>query len=260
MIFVTSASYHGNLKGQGGKSSGIAGANALCQTHATNAGLDGTFLAWVSHGSNNPSIYFDRTSDRFPYYLFDTNGGVGARVADNWIDLTNGDIQNPINRDENGDIVPSGTRVWTGTRSNVSKGEGNQCNNWVAGGSNQYGSIGSTDHTDALWTYQGGTTARCNQEHRLYCFQQLDSDGDSLFDTDEVDVYGTGPLNADTDGDGLNDGDEVNTHNTDPLNVDSDGDGLSDGNEVATGTDPLQKEPTTSPTNVSFSLFTLCLA
>jgi len=85
-----------------------------------------------------------------------------------------------------------------------------------------------------------------------------DSDGDSLFDTDEVDVYETDPLNVDTDGDGLSDGDEVNSHNTNPLAVDTDGDGLSDGNEVATGTDPLQKEPTTSPTNVSFSLCLAC--
>ena len=61
-------------------------------------------------------------------------------------------------------------------------------------------------------------------------------------------MHGTDPLTADTDSDGLNDGDEVNTHNTYPLIVDSDGDGLSDGDEVATGTDPLQKEPTTSPT------------
>jgi len=190
-----------------------------------------------------------------PYYLL--NAG---KVADSWSDLTDGDIQNPINVDENGDTVPSETRVWTGTRSDVTVGQGNQCNNWVAGGSNQYGSIGSTDSTDALWTYEGGTTARCNQEHRLYCFQQLDSDGDGLFDTDEVDVHGTDPFIADTDGDGLDDGDEVNTHNTYPLIVDSDGDGLSDGNEIANGTNPLQKEPTASPTSVSSSFFMLCLA
>ena len=209
-VFITSASYNGNLKGQGGRSSGIAGANALCQTHATDAGLDGTYQAWVSNGSVNPSISFDRTSDSIPYYLVNAE-----KVADNWSDLTDGDIENPINADENGNIVPSGTRVWTGTRYDVTVGQGSQCNNWVAGGSNQYGSIGSTDNTDALWTYEGGTAARCNQEHRLYCFQQLaDSDGDGLLDTNELDDYGTDPLNADTDGDGLNDGYEVNALGT----------------------------------------------
>ena len=61
---------------------------------------------------------------------------------------------------------------------------------------------------------------------------KLDSDGDGLPDSEEVDAYGTDPLVADTDGDGLNDGDEVDN-----------------------GTNPLQKEPTSSPTKVSlFSL------
>ena len=51
----------------------------------------------------------------------------------------------------------------------------------------------------------------------------MDSDGDGLPDSEELDIHGTNPLVADTDGDGLNDGDEVDT-----------------------GTNPLQKEPTTS--------------
>ena len=56
---------------------------------------------------------------------------------------------------------------------------------------------------------------------------KLDSDGDGLPDSEEIDIYGTNHSIADTDGDGLNDGDEVEN-----------------------GTNPLQKEPTTSPTKV----------
>lgn len=37
----------------------------------------------------------------------------------------------------------------------------------------------------------------------------IDSDGDGLFDREEIRVYGTGPLNPDTDGDGHADGIEV---------------------------------------------------
>ena len=77
-----------------------------------------------------------------------------------------------------------------------------------------------------------------------------DTDGDGLNDGDEVITYGTDPNDSDTDGDGLNDGDEVITYGTDPLVADTDGDGLNDGDEVDNGTDPLQKEPTTSPTKV----------
>ena len=78
---------------------------------------------------------------------------------------------------------------------------------------------------------------------------KLDSDGDGLPDSEEV-AYGTYHLDADTDGDGLNDGDEVINYGTDPLVADTDGDGLNDGDEVDNGTNPLQKEPTTSPTEV----------
>ncbi len=70
----------------------------------------------------------------------------------------------------------------------------------------------------------------------------IDSDGDGLFDKDEV-ALGTDPYNPDTDGDGLTDGDEVFKYKTDPLNPDSDFDGLTDGAEVLTyKTDPLNPD------------------
>ena len=53
----------------------------------------------------------------------------------------------------------------------------------------------------------------------------------------------------DTDGDGLSDIYE-GLIGTNSSNVDTDGDGLNDGDEVENGTNPLQKEPTTSPTKV----------
>ena len=48
----------------------------------------------------------------------------------------------------------------------------------------------------------------------------LDSDGDTLIDTDEA-VYGTDPYVADTDFDGYSDGDEVIIYGTDPLDPNS---------------------------------------
>ena len=96
----------------------------------------------------------------------------------------------------------------------------------------------------------------------------VDSDGDSLGDTDEA-ARGTDPRRPDTDGDGLRDGFEVRyglapldprdsltdldgdgltnreeqTAGTDPRQLDTDGDGLTDGDEVRVyGTDPTQAD------------------
>ncbi|MFO7524771.1 MAG: OmpA family protein [Ignavibacteriaceae bacterium] len=89
---------------------------------------------------------------------------------------------------------------------------------------------------DGLWD---------GDEVRKYYTDPLnpDTDGDGLSDGDEVHTYKTDPNKADTDGDGLNDGDEVMKYKTDPLKADTDGDGLSDGDEVLKyKTDPLKKD------------------
>lgn len=64
-----------------------------------------------------------------------------------------------------------------------------------------------------------------------------DPDGDLLSNLEEYN-NGTNPVLSDTDGDGLYDGDELNTYSTDATLVDSDGDGSSDGEEVYFGFDP----------------------
>lgn len=69
---------------------------------------------------------------------------------------------------------------------------------------------------------------------------RLDTDKDGLNDDVEA-TLGTDPNLPDTDGDGLFDYEEVNTYLTDPLNVDSDGDGFNDGDEVDNGYNPAGK-------------------
>jgi len=71
----------------------------------------------------------------------------------------------------------------------------------------------------------------------------LDSDGDGLYDWEEIEIYGTDPFNPDTDGDGLTDYEEVRIYGTDPLNPDTDFDGLTDYEEIHVyGTDPLNAD------------------
>ena len=64
-----------------------------------------------------------------------------------------------------------------------------------------------------------------------------DSDNDGLTDERER-ALGTDPLNPDTDGDKLFDREEVEVYKTDPLKTDTDGDRYDDGTEVQNGFNP----------------------
>jgi len=68
---------------------------------------------------------------------------------------------------------------------------------------------------------------------------KMDTDNDGLSDLQEEQL-GTKANSPDTDGDGLTDGEEVNRYGTDPLNRDTDGDADEDGYEVDQGYDPLE--------------------
>jgi len=91
-------------------------------------------------------------------------------------------------------------------------------------------------------TSTGSCTAACNSQ----CFCLPDADGDGLDDDLEASL-GTDPLNPDSDGDGLSDGEEVNIYGTDPLDRDTDNDTFSDFVEVANGSDPLDPNSGLAP-------------
>lgn len=84
----------------------------------------------------------------------------------------------------------------------------------------------------------------------------IDTDGDGIFDDDEINVSFTDPNDDDTDDDGLSDGEEFyfNSPKTDPNKFDSDGDTLGDGLEMGmdqvnrlNGTDPGVFVPDADP-------------
>jgi len=62
-----------------------------------------------------------------------------------------------------------------------------------------------------------------------------DTDGDGVTDSDEVNVYGTDPLDVDTDGDSLEDGWEI-------FGIDANSDGTIDLDLSSLGADPLHKD------------------
>ncbi|MCW5211662.1 hypothetical protein VU04_01995 [Desulfobulbus sp. TB] len=103
VVFVTSTRHTGNL-------GGLTGADAICNGLANDAGLSGYFKAWLSDSwtsMNQRSVQSDG-----PYTTV-----TGVVVAENWEDLTDGDLHAPINIDETGRSVVSAAswNVWTNT-------------------------------------------------------------------------------------------------------------------------------------------------
>lgn len=157
-VFVTSGTYTGNL-------GGIAGANSICQSAATSAGLSGTYYAWIAGSyADDPYIRFNKTFDR--YVL--RNGTV---VANDWYDLIDGTLTNPINIDQNGSTVSG--NVWTGSHyygwGFNSTGDGVSCLIWTAADTNT-GYYGQVSQTNNDWSDK--TTSACTNSYHLYCFQQ----------------------------------------------------------------------------------------
>ncbi len=172
LVFLTSTQHTGDL-------GGVTGADGICQDAASLAGHPGTFKAWLSGGasSSSPSVRFTQSTE--PYVRVD-----GAVVADDWADLTDGTLHNPINVDEYGAAAVTSfayTYVTTsgGPGLNVSSdcyGGDCHCNDWTNAngqGSPTPGSaVGRVSFTTSQWTdYSFGNF--CGPTgYSLYCFEQ----------------------------------------------------------------------------------------
>jgi hypothetical protein len=158
-VFVTSTRHNGNL-------GGIAGADAICAERAANAGLEGTFLAWLSDDDSSPSTRFVRAP--YPYVLVD-----GTEVAANWNELTGNGIEHHIDLNERGAPADGLGTVWTRTLSDgtaASFSLGPDCGGWHEATSIEFGTNGLHQGSLALWSFFGASS--CNARLRLYCFQQ----------------------------------------------------------------------------------------
>jgi hypothetical protein len=140
---------------------GIEAADAICQTHATNAGLGGTFVAWLSDSATHAS---DRVDDE-PFYLVDGTTLVAAGKTA----LVTGTLAHGIDRDEKN--MPVTGNAWTGTGSDGRRTD-EHCNDWSAGGGTTHGTVGVVTATNGAWTSDTNTKTQCNSpEPRLYCFE-----------------------------------------------------------------------------------------
>ena len=161
-IFLSSVTYTGSL-------GGLAGADEKCQTLAQNAGLPGTFKAWLS---DSVTAAKDRLTHAIaPYKRVD-----GATVASNWDDIVDGALTNPIYLTETGTLMGAGTSVWTNTDQDGSIHDpllNWHCANWTSNVASFKGHWGLSDGSDNyLWTNFNMTPATCDLQKRLYCVEQ----------------------------------------------------------------------------------------
>lgn len=155
-VFVSSTGSTANL-------GGVAGADGRCQTLANAAQLGGMWRAWVSASGNTPVTRF--TQATVPYRLLD-----GTVVADDWADLTNGNVDHGIDRNENNAFV-SAAEVWTATTTGGNFAGGG-CNGFTSGANGSpFAAQGITDRSDGDWT--DVYDQFCDRtEPRIYCFEQ----------------------------------------------------------------------------------------
>lgn len=151
LVFVTSS------VATGGSFGSLAGADAVCNTRAAAANLEGMYVAWLSSSTANAA---NRIGDG-PFIRID-----GAVVATDLADLVDDTLTNPISKTELG--ATSTVDVWTGTSSGGTvDGGGNHCGDWADDGAS--GMTGDSSVTNASWTQSGARA--CGESQALYCFQ-----------------------------------------------------------------------------------------
>ena len=153
---------------------GLDGGDCICSAIAEDARLGLNYRAWLGTEEGSPSTRFNQST--IPYIRTD-----GTKIANNYDDLTDGSIRNPIKYSENREEVfvqPSSSqndvRVWTGVRENGEVKSGDNCINWSSIPTiDTSGHVGSVSFTFGSWT-DFNTTFPCdfNDVARIYCFQQ----------------------------------------------------------------------------------------
>ena len=168
-VFVTSQSV------VGGELGGLTGADDVCRTLATGAGLSSSYAAWLSDDTGSPAARFPQ--DAGPYVLVD-----GTIVANNWSDLTSGMLRHAIDLTETGGPPPMASSVcgsdavWTDTDTNgIVFGTGFSCDDWLNPmvSAAALGSTASTtEWTNACVLGSAPSAPICGETAALYCFEQ----------------------------------------------------------------------------------------
>jgi hypothetical protein len=174
-VFLTKAGFTGDLRTQGGGTTGLDGGDKLCQQAAEAAGLSGTFKAWLSDATANA---IDRLDDVGGWYMAGPapslvfaskagiTGGPSGAIAD---EHGNYNFNTPwTGTRPNGTAETAATDPYIGTVS-VFAGTSTNCKGWTVS-TQDSGAQGAGGMTEGFWT-EGGLQ-QCQNSAGLYCFQQ----------------------------------------------------------------------------------------
>jgi cysteine-rich repeat protein len=165
LVFTTSSLHTGNL-------GGLVGADMICNMRAQEAGLPGTYMAWISTSRGTPASRFVHST--VPYLTT-----LGVKVADDWADLIDGSLDAPIQTTELMGPSPVGTNVCvvnnvpnnrtalTGTLSSGTL-NGNNCSDFTS----DVGMVGVGVSTSSTFRWTNCANLDCANTAALYCFQQ----------------------------------------------------------------------------------------
>lgn len=169
-VFATSATFTGNM-------GGLQGADEACRALAADAGLSGSYLAFLSDFTDAGQAVraIDRFTGNGPWVMRtrDATGKV-LRPFDSRAALA-GPPRSPIDQDETGHVFVlfDKRQVWTGTLLDggvepPAPGRDTTCNHWTT--INATGMYGIIDVPTDKWSGLGAVS--CASDNRLYCFEQ----------------------------------------------------------------------------------------
>lgn len=157
-VFVTKATYSGDLTLRGGEGHGLDAGDALCQVAAEGAQLDGRFVAYLA-SKNADAI--DRIKDDGPFLTlkgtvaYRNRSALGAAIS---IPLTNESGDEPSMNDG------FSTTFWSGA-SAAGRATEAHCNGWT---SDSPGYLGTTASPRGTTTYDFS----CSGSYHLLCVEQ----------------------------------------------------------------------------------------
>jgi len=169
-VFASSATFTGNL-------GGLRGADDACQALASDAGLSGTFRAFLSDftDAGQPISALDRFTGNGPWVMRTRDAmGKVLRPFDSKAALA-GPPRSPIDQDETGHVFVlfDKRQVWTGTLLDgglelPTPNRDTTCGHWST--INATGLYGIIDVPTDKWSGLGAVS--CASDNRLYCFEQ----------------------------------------------------------------------------------------